>query len=78
MGRPRTFTLAKKVAFTDNKIQILPIIHMKDFLTPEFVAAFFGLLRNPSTYAWAILIVVALFGLAHLCTSLAELVKLFK
>lgn len=51
---------------------------MKDFLTPEFVAALFGLLQNPSTYAWAIVIVAAVWALAHLCTALAALVKALK
>lgn len=51
---------------------------MKDLLTPEFVAAFFALLAAPSTYAWAIVIVAAVWGLAHLCSALAELVKAFK
>jgi hypothetical protein len=51
---------------------------MKDLLTPELLAAVFALLRKPSLYAWAILAVIGLFALAKFCTSLAELVKLFK
>jgi hypothetical protein len=51
---------------------------MKDFLTPELLAAIFALLQNPSTYAWAILFVIGLWALSKLCTGLAELIKLFK
>ncbi len=51
---------------------------MKDLLTPELLAAVSVLLHNPSTYAWAILLVIGLWVLSKLCTSLAELIKLFK
>lgn len=51
---------------------------MKDLLTPELLAAVFALLQNPSTYAWAILLVIGLWVLAKLCTALADLIKLFK
>jgi len=69
---------AKKWPELLNKTKILAITHMKDLLTPEFVAAFFGLLHNPSTYAWAIVIVAALWALGHLCNALAALVKELK
>ncbi len=51
---------------------------MKDFFTSELIAGVFALLQNPSTYAWALLIVIGLFGFAQVCNALAVLVKLFK
>ena len=51
---------------------------MKDLFTPELLAAIFALLQNPSTYAWALLLVIGLWVLSKLCTALADLIKLFK
>jgi hypothetical protein len=51
---------------------------MKELFTPELLAALSWLLQNPSTYAWALLLVAGMWVLSKLCTSLAELIKLFK
>jgi hypothetical protein len=51
---------------------------MKDFLTPELLAAVFALLQNPSTYAWTLLLVIALWVLSKLCNAVTELVKAFR
>lgn len=66
------------MARPDNKERNFSITGMKDLLTPELLAAVFGLLQNPSTYAWALLLVIGLWALAKLCSAVTELAKLFQ
>jgi hypothetical protein len=54
------------LARPDNKERNFSITGMKD------------LLQNPSTYAWALLLVIGLWALAKLCSAVTELAKLFQ